>query len=75
VLNPPYGTRLRTRQNPRAFFGKLGQHLRRNWQGCSFAIIAPGKEAERALALPVANKILFYNGGISAALLLGRLKA
>jgi putative N6-adenine-specific DNA methylase len=71
VLNPPYGTRLENARNPRAFFGKIGQHVRRNWAGCSFAIIAPGQEAERALALPVARKILFYNGGIPAALLMG----
>ena len=71
VFNPPYGARLKSTQNTRTFFGKLGQQLRRHWRGCSFAIIAPGKEAERALALPASRKILFYNGGISAALLLG----
>ena len=74
TINPPYGTRLNSTQNTNAFFGKLGHHLRRNWRGCSFAVIAPGKEAERALALPVARKVLFHNGGISAALLLGRIR-
>ena len=74
TINPPYGTRLNSTQNTKTFFGKLGQHLRRNWRGCSFAVIAPGKEAERALALPVARKVLFYNGGISAALLMGRIR-
>jgi 23S rRNA G2445 N2-methylase RlmL len=73
VLNPPYGARLKSAQNTRVFFGKLGQQLRRHWQGCTFAVIAPGKEAERALALPVDRKILFYNGGISTALLMGRI--
>ena len=73
VMNPPYGTRLKGAQSTRAFFGKLGQQLRRNWQGCSFAIIAPGQEAERALALPVARKIVFSNGGISTALLMGKI--
>jgi putative N6-adenine-specific DNA methylase len=73
-INPPYGTRLKGKQTTRAFFGKLGQHLRRNWQGCSFAIITPGKEAERALALSVARKIVFYNGGIPAALLMGNIR-
>lgn len=74
VLNPPYGTRLPHAQNTRAFFGKLGEHLRRQWRGCAFAIIAPGQEAERALALSVSRKIVFSNGGISAALLLGHLR-
>jgi putative N6-adenine-specific DNA methylase len=74
ILNPPYGTRLKKHQKTRAFFGKLGQHVRRDWPGCSFAIIAPGKEAERALALPVARKIVFSNGGISAALLMGNIR-
>ena len=73
VMNPPYGTRLKGVQGTRALFGKLGQQLRQNWQGCSFAIIAPGQEAERALALPVARKIVFSNGGISAALLMGKI--
>lgn len=73
VLNPPYGMRLKSTRNPRTFFGKLGQHLRQNWHTCSFAVIAPGQEAERALALPITRKVLFNNGGISAALLMGRL--
>lgn len=74
VMNPPYGTRLKSAQNMRTFFGKLGQQLRRNWRGCSFAIIVPGKEAERAIALPVARKIVFSNGGISTALLMGKIR-
>lgn len=74
VMNPPYGTRLKNLQNTRAFFGKLGQQLRRNWRGCSFAIIAPGQEAERALALSVTRKVVFSNGGISAALLMGKIR-
>jgi len=74
TTNPPYGARLKSAQNTRAFFGKLGQHLRQHWQDCSFAIIAPGKAAERALALPVARKIVFSNGGISAALLMGTIR-
>ncbi len=73
VLNPPYGTRLKSAQNTRSFFGKLGQQLRRNWRGCSFAILAPGQEAERALALSIARKIVFSNGGISTALLIGKI--
>jgi putative N6-adenine-specific DNA methylase len=71
ILNPPYGTRLKGTQTTRAFFGKLGQHVRRNWRGCAFAIIAPGKVAERALALPVVRKVVFSNGGIPTALLMG----
>jgi putative N6-adenine-specific DNA methylase len=74
TTNPPYGTRLKGTQNTRAFFGKLGQHLRQHWQGCSFAVIAPGKASERALALPVARKVIFSNGGISAALLMGTIR-
>jgi len=74
VLNPPYGTRLQGGRNTRAFFGKLGQQLRRHWAGCAFAVIAPGQDAERALALPVARKVVFSNGGIPSALLLGTLK-
>lgn len=73
VMNPPYGTRLKSAQSTRAFFGKIGQQLRRNWRGCSFAILAPGQEAERALALSVARKIVFSNGGISTALLIGKI--
>ncbi|PIE35265.1 hypothetical protein CSA56_04825 [candidate division KSB3 bacterium] len=73
-LNPPYGTRLKATQNTRNFFGKLGQHLRKGWRGCSFAIIAPGEDAERALSLPVSKKILFYNGGISTAVIMGTIR-
>ncbi|PIE29275.1 hypothetical protein CSA57_09720 [candidate division KSB3 bacterium] len=73
-LNPPYGMRLKSAQSTRNFFVKLGQHLRRYWKGCSFAVIAPGEEAERALALPSSQKMLFHNGGISAAVLIGTLQ-
>lgn len=74
VINPPYGARLKGKHKTRGFFGKLGQHLRQNWQGCSFAIIAPGQDAERALALSVSRKVLFRNGGIATALLMGTIQ-
>lgn len=74
VCNPPYGVRLKHDSSLRDFYGNLGQRFRQHWPGCSFAIVAPGKQAEQALALPTARKVIFSHGGLRAALLLGRLK-
>ncbi len=70
VMNPPYGRRLGEEENITAFYRRIGEKVRRDYAGCSYAIIVPGLELEKALGLPHEKKILFHNGGISAALLI-----
>ena len=71
VLNPPYGKRLPA-EDLQAFYRRLGQRIRHHYRGLALAVIAPGEMAEAALGLEVKEKIPFRNGGIKAALLIGK---
>jgi len=68
VLNPPYGGRLRN-DDVRDFYHRMGRTLRDDYGRCGVAVIVPGLEQEKALALHRNRKILFMNGGIRVALL------
>lgn len=68
VLNPPYGKRL-TENDILSFYRNIGMKLKNDFNNCGYAVIAPGIEAEQALALDYDRKITFMNGGIRAAVL------
>ncbi len=68
VLNPPYGKRIRERDIT-GFYKEIGIKLKTDFNNCGYAVIAPGVEAENALALEYSRKIPFMNGGIRAAVL------
>jgi putative N6-adenine-specific DNA methylase len=68
VLNPPYGRRMGGGEVI-SLYRKIGGKIRKDFKGCGFAIIAPGLEAEKALALDYHRKIPFMNGGIRSAVL------
>lgn len=68
VLNPPYGKRIKEKDIP-AFYREIGIKLKSDFNNCGYAVIAPGAEAEQALALDYGRKITFMNGGIKAAVL------
>jgi putative N6-adenine-specific DNA methylase len=70
AMNPPYGERLGTKGNILAFYRRIGEKVNGEFANAGFAIIAPGPDAEKALALDYDRKILFMNGGIKVALLL-----
>jgi putative N6-adenine-specific DNA methylase len=70
VLNPPYGTRLGTRQDSPDLYRRIGAKIRGDFAGCGYAIIVPGLELEKVLSLPYDEKILFRNGGIPVSLLI-----
>ncbi len=69
VLNPPYGTRLKTSSVERMYRG-IGRKIRTDYNNCGYAIIVPGIEIEKALSLTYNRKVLFMNGGIRVALLI-----
>lgn len=68
LLNPPYGRRIGGFQII-DLYKKIGNKIREDFEGCGFAIIAPGLEFEKSLALDFHRKITFMNGGIRSAVL------
>jgi putative N6-adenine-specific DNA methylase len=74
VLNPPYGTRLGSRENSITLYRRIGAKIRGDFAGCGYAIIVPGLELEKVLSLPYDKKILFRNGGIPVSLLIHQSK-
>ncbi len=69
VINPPFGGRLDPPGGKRRFFSRLGTVLRSGYARCGWAVIVPGLEMEKALAIPHDLKIPFFHGGIAVALL------
>jgi putative N6-adenine-specific DNA methylase len=69
VINPPYGHRL-SKDDSVQLYQKLGHHLKDNYRDWGYGVIVPGETNERHLALKPDKKILFFNGGIKAALLI-----
>jgi putative N6-adenine-specific DNA methylase len=72
ISNPPYGERIKT-GNTADFYRKLGMKFRKDFKGCSFAVIIPGMEAEKAFGLSHRKKIIFFNGGIPVSLVIGEI--
>jgi putative N6-adenine-specific DNA methylase len=71
ISNPPYGERIKN-QNINNFYRKLGDKLRSDFKGSSFAFIVHGLDAEKAFSMKYTKKIIFYNGGIPVSLLIGK---
>jgi putative N6-adenine-specific DNA methylase len=69
VINPPYGERLEAGNSIRNFYSRLGGVLRSRFNNCGWAVIVPGLEREKNLAIPHDLKIPFFNGGFPVALL------
>lgn len=68
VLNPPYGNRMKTK-TIFGLYAAIGKRLKEAYPESGWAVIAPGIEAERALAIPYDRKIPFMNGGLPVAAL------
>jgi len=69
MLNPPYGIRLS--QGDQSLFARIGDHLRKHYAGCRFAIICPTPEDLHALQFSRAKQVLSKNGGLEIAILYG----
>jgi len=67
VINPPYGHRL---ENSSEFYKNLGLILKDSYRDWGYGIIVAGETNEKHMALKPDKKILFFNGGIKAALLI-----
>jgi len=71
VLNPPFGRRLDPGET-RSFYRRLGRRLLTEYADCSWAVLVPGLELEKALGIPHQRKIPFRFGGLGVALLVRR---
>jgi putative N6-adenine-specific DNA methylase len=73
VMNPPYGKRIPVVKSSE-LYAAIGIKLKNEFAGCTFAIIVPRGNCEKALGLKSVEKIAFINGGIKLSFLYGSLK-
>ncbi|MFN4298919.1 MAG: class I SAM-dependent RNA methyltransferase [Thermaurantimonas sp.] len=60
MMNVPYNQRLKI--DPKAFFSKLGETLKKNYPGSECWILSAGKEHTKHLGLKSSQTIPLYNG-------------
>lgn len=63
VLNPPWGTRLGDPGKTRRLYRRIGDAMKKYYDGCGYAVIVPGLEMEKVLGLSYDRKLLFMSGG------------
>jgi putative N6-adenine-specific DNA methylase len=71
VLDPPYGKRLES--GGKELYERLGNHLRRFFDGWQTAILAPSKALATCLKIPSMRFWQISHGGIPIVVVLGRL--
>lgn len=75
VSNLPYGKRIEfTESALREFFRRLGNHLRKNFEGWDFAFITEDPDFAGVSGLQVKKEISFKNGGIPVKLVMGEIR-
>jgi putative N6-adenine-specific DNA methylase len=72
VMNPPYGRRVSESSRLRQLYQHIGDVLRTRWAGWRIAILVPQRSLLTDLNLPLIEVASFRNGGISVALMTGR---
>lgn len=70
VLNPPYGRRLEG--GGREFYARLGAHLRRNFNGWRFAVLASSRSEISAMHLSAVRIWNIRHGGLPISVVLGQ---
>ncbi|MCQ2286759.1 MAG: class I SAM-dependent RNA methyltransferase [Bacteroidales bacterium] len=63
ISNPPYGERLQV-EDLNALYQSIGDTLKRNYTGCTAAIISSDKEAMKNIGLHPAKKFTLFNGAL-----------
>ena len=66
VFNPPYGERLSIDAN--VFYGKIGDTLKKEYQGCEAWFITANIEALKSVGLRPSRKIKMFNGKLESRL-------
>ncbi|MCE5334234.1 MAG: hypothetical protein LLG06_06560, partial [Desulfobacteraceae bacterium] len=73
VLNPPYGKRLEG--GGRSFYEKLGSHLRKNYRGWQFAVLAASHSDASAMRAGPTRMWPVRHGGLHITVAFGRVPA
>ena len=63
IINPPYGERLEA-DDLNDLYKRIGDTLKRNYQGCTAAIISSDTEAMKHIGLRPAKKYTLFNGAL-----------
>ena len=63
IINPPYGERLEA-DDLNDLYKRIGDTLKRNYQGCTAAIISSDTEAMKHIGLRPAKKFTLFNGAL-----------
>ena len=66
VFNPPYGERLSIDAD--VFYGKIGDTLKKEYQGCEAWFITANIEALKSVGLRTSRKIKMFNGKLESRL-------
>ncbi len=66
LFNPPYGERLAV--DIEAFYGKIGDSLKKNYVGCEAWFITGNTEALKYVGLRTSKRIKLYNGSLESRL-------
>jgi len=68
IMNPPYGERLKTKEEINPFYAEIGSRLKHNYQGWETWIISGNIEALKYIGLRPSRKIKLFNGPLESRL-------
>ncbi len=72
IMNPPYGLRLGSGEDPATIFHAIGRRLATAWRGWRFGIVLPDQGLTRAIGLPFDDMLRLPHGGLAIAVVRGR---
>lgn len=67
LTNPPYGERMEL-EDAAGFYGRLGDHLKRNYKGSTAWILSANRTAMKRIGLRTSAKLPLFNGGLESRL-------
>ena len=67
LTNPPYGERMEL-EDAAAFYGRLGDQLKRNYKGSTAWILSANRAAMKHIGLRTSAKLPLFNGGMESRL-------
>ena len=67
-LNPPYGERLKEKEEIIPFYKEIGTQLKHHYEGCEAWIISSNIEALKFIGLRPSRKIRLFNGPLDCKL-------
>lgn len=69
ISNPPYGRRIKQKNDISGLYSTLGRIIREQFSGWNVGIVCPDYKLQRSLALPLKKVCSFKNGGNSVELI------